>query len=55
MIDFSHNRTDLFTFADYFADGFLVDFLMQGRIRDVLRNVEDAIRKFTMIRNELQL
>ena len=33
MIDFSYNRTDLLTFADYFADGFLVDFLMQGRIK----------------------
>ncbi len=53
MIDFSYNRTDLLTFADYFADGFLVDFLMQGRIRDALRNVEDAITKVTMIRNEL--
>ena len=53
MIDFSYNRTDLLTFADYFADGFLVDFLMQGRIRDALINVEDAISKVTMIRNEL--
>ena len=53
MIDFSYNRTDLLTYADYFADGFLVDFLMQGRIRDALRNVEDAITKVTMIRNEL--
>ena len=53
MIDFSYNRTDLLTYADYFADGFLVDFLMQGRIRDALINVEDAISKVTMIRNEL--
>ena len=27
MIDFSYNRTDILTFADYFADSFLVDFL----------------------------
>jgi len=36
MIDFSYNRTDLLTFADYFADGFLVDFLMQGRIKEAV-------------------
>ncbi len=54
MIDFSYNRTDLLTFADYFADGFLVDFLMQGRIKEAVRNVDDTIRTVTMIRNELQ-
>ena len=54
MIDFSYNRTDLLTFADYFADGFLVDFLMQGRIKDALRNVDETIRTVTVIRNELQ-
>ena len=54
MIDFSYNRTDLLTFADYFADGFLVDFLMQGRIKEAVRNVDDTIRKVTVIRNELQ-
>lgn len=54
MIDFSYNRMDLLTFADYFADGFLVDFLMQGRIKEAVRNVDDTIRKVTVIRNELQ-
>ena len=54
VIDFSYNRTDLLTFADYFADGFLVDFLMQGRIKDALRNVDETIRTVTVIRNELQ-
>ena len=54
MIDFSYNRTDLLTFADYFADGFLVDFLMQGRIKEAARNVDDAVRKVTVIRKELQ-
>ena len=54
MIDLSYNRMDLLTFADYFADGFLVDFLMQGRIKEAVRNVDDTIRKVTVIRNELQ-
>ncbi len=53
MIDLSYNRTDLLTFADFFADGFLVDFLMQGRIKDAIRNVEDTIGQVTAIRNEL--
>ena len=54
MIDFSFNSTDLLTFADYFADGFLVDFLMQGRIKEAARNVDNVINKVTVIRNELQ-
>ena len=54
MIDFSYNKTDILTFADYFADSFLVDFLMQGRIKDAVRNVDDTIQKVTSIRNKLQ-
>ena len=54
MIDFSYNRTDILTFADYFADSFLVDFLMQGRIKDAVRNVDDTIRKVTSIRDKLK-
>ena len=54
VIDFSYNRTDLLTFADFFADGFLVDFLMQGRIKDAVRNVDDTIRRVTVIRDKLQ-
>ena len=54
MIDFSYNKTDLLTFADYFVDGFLVDFLMQGRIREAIRNVDDTIEKVSEIRNRLQ-
>ena len=54
MVDFSYNRTDLLTIADYFADSFLVDFLMQGRIKDAVRNVDDTIRKVTSIRDKLK-
>ena len=54
MIDFSYNRTDILTVADYFADSFLVDFLMQGRIKDAVRNVDDTIRKVTSIRDKLK-
>lgn len=54
MIDFSFNRTDLLTFADFFADNFIADFLMQGRIKEAKRNVDETIGKVTMIRNKLQ-
>jgi len=33
---------------------FLVDFLMQGRIKEAVRNVDDTIRKVTVVRNELK-
>lgn len=54
MIDFSFNKTDLLTFADFFADNFLADVLMQGRISDAARNVDETIDRVTEIRTKLQ-
>ena len=53
MIDLSYNRTDLLTFADYFADGLLADLLMQSRIGEAAANVDDTIERVTEIRNKL--
>ena len=53
-IDLSFNNADLLTVADYFMDGLFADFLMQGRIRDAIANVEDAIGQVTAIRSALK-
>ena len=54
MIDLSFNNADLLTVADYFLDGFFTDFLMQGRINDVITNVEGTMDQVTAIRNALR-
>jgi len=48
------NTGDLLGFADLFFDGFLSDFLMQGRIREACGQVDDAINKVQMIINSLE-
>ena len=50
MIDFNYNRTDFFTFADFFMDGLLSDFIMQGRINEARRNVDETISRVERIR-----
>ena len=52
-IDLSFNNADLLTAADYFMDGLFADFLMQGRIKDAIANVEDTIGQVTAIRSAL--
>lgn len=52
-IDLSFNNADLLTVADYFLDGLFADFLMQGRIKDAIANVEDTIGRVTAIRSAL--
>lgn len=54
MIDMSFSNADLLTFADYFLDGLFADFLVQGRINDAIRNVDNTINQVTAIRNALQ-
>ncbi len=53
MVDLKYNKTDIFTFADYFMDGILPDLIMQGRINDAKRNVSRTIREVQKIREEL--
>ena len=42
------------SFADYFFDGFVVDWVVQDRINNAKRQVEEAIRRTESIVNQLQ-
>ena len=42
------------SFADYFLDGFVVDWMVQDRINNAKRQVEEAIRRTESIVNQLQ-
>jgi len=48
------NVDDFLHFADYFFDGFVADFLVQSRIDDSKRQVEQAIRKVEQMQRRLQ-
>ena len=41
------------TFADYFLDGFLTDWLVQTKILEAKRQVDDAIEKVEYILRQL--
>lgn len=45
---------DFLTFADFFFDGFVADFLVQSKISDAKRQCDDAIAKVTSIRRQLE-
>ena len=45
---------DFHSFADYFFDGFVVDWVVQDRINNAKRQVEEAIRRIESIVNQLQ-
>ena len=45
---------DFLSFADYFFDGFVVDWVVQDRINNAKRQVEEAIRRTENIVNQLQ-
>ena len=45
---------DFLSFADYFFDGFVVDWMVQNRINTAKRQVEEAIRRTESIVNQLQ-
>ena len=45
---------DFLYFADYFFDGFVVDWVVQDRINNAKRQVEEAIRRTESIVNQLQ-
>ena len=42
------------SFADYFFDGFVVDWMVQDRINNAKRQVEEAIRRTESVVNQLQ-
>ena len=45
---------DFLSFADYFFDGFVVDWMVQDRINTARRQVDEAIRRTEYIINQLQ-
>lgn len=45
---------DFLSFADYFFDGFFVDWMVQDRINNARHQVEEAIRRTEYIINQLK-
>ena len=45
---------DFLTFADFFFDGFIADWLVQDRINEARRNVDIAIRRVEQALHELR-
>lgn len=45
---------DFISFADYFFDGFIADWLVQSRIRETQRQINDAIAQINGIKLALQ-
>ena len=52
--DFRIETGDFLTFADYFFDGFVADMLVQSKIGDARRQVDNAIQKVNYIMNQLK-
>jgi hypothetical protein len=48
------NTDDFLSFADYFFDGFFVDWMVQERINNAKRQVEEAIRRTEYIVKQLK-
>ena len=53
-LDLNLDTDDFLSFADYFFDGFVVDWMVQDRINTARRQVEEAIRRTEYIVNQLQ-
>ena len=52
-IDLNFDTSDFLSFADYFFDGFIADWMVQNRIHDAKIQVRDAIDKVKRIRMNL--
>lgn len=52
--DLNLNVSGFLSFADYFFDGILADYLVQSRINDAKNQVEQAIRQVQSILNDLR-
>lgn len=52
--DFHIETGDFLSFADYFFDGFVADFLVQSKINDAKRQVENAIQRVDYIMGQLR-
>ncbi|MFR5874926.1 MAG: hypothetical protein ACLUFN_00390 [Eubacterium sp.] len=51
--DIDINAGDFLTFADFFFDGFVADWLVQSKIRDAQRQINDAVKHINYIKNQL--
>lgn len=54
IVNFDIQVNDFLSFADYFFDGLLADWLMQRRINEAKAQVAEAINRVTQIRLQLQ-
>ena len=54
MCDLNIDTGNFLSFADYFFDGFVVDWMVQDRINTARRQVDEAIRRTESIVNQLQ-
>jgi len=53
-VDFDIQVNDFLSFADYFFDGLIADWLMQKRISEANQQVTEALERVTQIRSRLQ-
>ena len=53
VADFHVETGNFLTFADYFFDGLLADWLVQSKIQDAKKQVDDAIEKVENILRQL--
>lgn len=54
IADFHVETGAFLAFADYFFDSFLVDLMVQSKIRDAQKQVEDAIAKVENVLQQLE-
>lgn len=52
-ISFDFNTADFLSFADFFFDGFIADWMMQDRINNARVQVDEAIRRVEYILNRI--
>lgn len=52
--EFHIETGDFLSFADYFFDGLIADWLVQSRISDAKRQVDNAIQKVSYIMSQLR-
>lgn len=52
--EFHLETGDFLTFADYFFDGIVADWLVQSKINDAKRQVENAIQKVNYLLRQLK-
>lgn len=52
--EFQIQMGDFLSFADYFFDGIIADLMVQSRIKEAKKQIEDAIRRVQYILAQLQ-